>query len=63
MFLYANGLQFLLYFSFRLGLGETSGGSLSQDLCPVPTQTHKTVILPFEQKCEALKRIIPTGRG
>lgn len=28
MFLYADGLQFILYFSFRLGLGETAGGSL-----------------------------------
>lgn len=26
MFLYANGRQFILYFSFTLGLEDTSGG-------------------------------------
>lgn len=64
MFLYANGRQFILYFSFKLGLEETSGGDFAHRIYVLYQHKRtKKVIPPLEQKCETEKLIIPTGGG
>lgn len=54
MFLYANGLQLLMYFSVDLVFSRRPLGnpSLGSTVCPA-----------LEQKSEREKRIMKTGRG